>query len=68
LAKLQNVEKVNQVNSGGEGTIKLTIECTKGKDLREQLFRMAVENDWVLLEMQKEQASLEDIFRQLTTS
>jgi hypothetical protein len=29
---------------------------------------MTVENNWVLLEMRKEQASLEDVFRQLTTS
>lgn len=68
LSGLQNVEKVEQVGSDGEETKKLTIECTQGTDLREQLFRMAVENNWVLLEMRKEQASLEDVFRQLTTS
>jgi ABC-2 type transport system ATP-binding protein len=68
LATLQNVEKVEQIVSSGDGVKKLTVECTQGKDLREQLFRMVVENDWVLLEMRKEQASLEDVFRQLTTS
>ncbi len=68
LAGLQNVEKVEQIGSDGDPVKKLTIECTQGSDLREQLFRMAVENNWVLLEMRKEQASLEDVFRQLTTS
>jgi ABC-2 type transport system ATP-binding protein len=68
LAKLKNVEKVKKVSAGGDDIKKLTVECTQGKDLREQLFRMAVENNWVLLEMRKEQASLEDVFRQLTTS
>jgi ABC-2 type transport system ATP-binding protein len=68
LKKLQNVEKVKRISSDGESIKKLTVECTQGKDLREQLFRMALENNWVLLEMRKEQASLEDVFRQLTTS
>ena len=45
-----------------------TVECAQGTDLREKLFRLAVENGWVLLEMRREQASLEDVFRQLTTS
>ncbi len=68
LAGVENVEKVERVASDGGGLKKLSIECTKGVDLRENLFRLAVENDWVLLEMRKEQASLEDVFRQLTTS
>jgi ABC-2 type transport system ATP-binding protein len=68
LTKLQNVEKVKRISSDRDGIKRLTVECTQGKDLREQLFRMAVENNWVLLEMRKEQASLEDVFRQLTTS
>jgi ABC-2 type transport system ATP-binding protein len=68
LAGLENVEKVEEVTSDGEGVKKFSVECTKGADLREKLFRLAVENNWVLLEMRKEQASLEDVFRQLTTS
>lgn len=68
LVTVENVEKVQQVASDGGGLKKLSVECTKGVDLREKLFRLAVENDWVLLEMRKEQASLEDVFRQLTTS
>ncbi len=68
LANLENVEKVEQISSNGDDLKKFTLECAKGVDLREKLFRLAVENGWVLLEMRKEKASLEDIFRQLTTS
>jgi ABC-2 type transport system ATP-binding protein len=68
LANLENVDKVEQIASDGDGLKKFTIECATGVDLREKLFRLAVENSWVLLEMRKEQASLEDVFRQLTTS
>jgi ABC-2 type transport system ATP-binding protein len=68
LENLENVEKVEQIASNGEDLKRFNLECTKGVDLREKLFRLAVENNWVLLEMRQEQASLEDIFRQLTTS
>jgi len=68
LANLENVEKVEEILSNGDGLKKFTVQCAKGVDLREELFRLAVENNWVLLEMRKEQASLEDVFRQLTTS
>jgi len=39
----------------------------RSEDLREQLFDLAVENGWKLLEMRREQMSLEDVFRKLTT-
>ena len=68
LANLENVEKVEEIQSNGEGLRKFSVECAKGVDLREKLFRLVVENNWVLLEMKKQQASLEDVFRDLTTS
>jgi ABC-2 type transport system ATP-binding protein len=43
------------------------IEHEKGTDLRETVFRAAVERGWVLLEMTRERATLEDIFVRLTT-
>ncbi len=42
-------------------------ESAAGEDLRETVFRMAVERGWVLLELAEEKASLEDIFVRLTT-
>jgi ABC-2 type transport system ATP-binding protein len=43
------------------------VEHEKGTDLREAVFRAAVEQGWVLLEMTRERATLEDIFVRLTT-
>jgi ABC-2 type transport system ATP-binding protein len=68
LLKLKNVEKVKQISAVDGGSKKFTLECASGLDLREELFHLAVQNQWVILEMRKEQASLEDVFRQLTTS
>jgi ABC-2 type transport system ATP-binding protein len=68
LRKLKNVEKATQISAGDGGSKRFTIECTSGVDLREELFRLAVQNQWVILELRKEQASLEDVFRQLTTT
>jgi ABC-2 type transport system ATP-binding protein len=39
----------------------------QGADLRETVFREAVQRGWVLLEMVRERATLEDIFVRLTT-
>jgi len=36
-------------------------------DLRKPIFRAAVDNRWTLLELAREAASLEDVFRNLTT-
>jgi ABC-2 type transport system ATP-binding protein len=43
------------------------LECEPESDPRESIFRAAVENGWILLEMSEERASLEDIFVRLTT-
>ena len=44
------------------------LECERGADPREGVFRAAVEKGWVLLELAREQgATMEDIFVRLTT-
>jgi ABC-2 type transport system ATP-binding protein len=43
------------------------LDCAEGADPREEVFRAAVATDRVLLELVREQASLEDIFVRLTT-
>ncbi|HXO19011.1 MAG TPA: ATP-binding cassette domain-containing protein [Thermoanaerobaculia bacterium] len=45
----------------------LVVECSRATDVREGIFRAAVERGWVLLELTAEKASLEDIFVRLTT-
>jgi len=68
LSNLEKVEKVEEITTNGDDLKKFAIECAQGVDLREKIFHLAVENNWILLEMRKEQVSLEDVFRQLTTS
>jgi ABC-2 type transport system ATP-binding protein len=43
------------------------VECARGTDPREAIFRAAVERGWVLLELHAAKASLEDVFVRLTT-
>ena len=43
------------------------LDGSRDADLREPVFRLAVERGWVLLELVEEKASLEDIFVRLTT-
>jgi ABC-2 type transport system ATP-binding protein len=52
------------VADGAEVTAKITAE--RGFDLREPIFRIAVDSGWTLLELHRERTSLEDVFRQLT--
>ncbi len=47
--------------------LQLQIDCAPSEDLREAVFRSAVERGWVLLELTEEKASLEDVFVRLTS-
>ena len=48
------------------GSIKTALEFPNSADLRQQIFEYAVNEKWVLLEMSRHKASLEDVFRDLT--
>ena len=65
LERIPGVESVEAGNGHGDG--QLRIECGPGEDLRETIFRTAVERGWVLLELVEEKASLEDVFVRLTS-
>ncbi len=45
---------------------KIKIESKQNVDLREKIFKFAVDNNCTLLGMQKEEQNLEDVFRKLT--
>ncbi len=62
LGSLPGVSSVRDVGEGG-----FEIECLADDDPREMIFRAAVERHWVLLELVRTQASLEDVFVRLTT-
>jgi len=66
LASLSGVARCEMV--GGEaGSHAFAIDAAAAADLRKPIFRAAVDNRWTLLELLRESASLEDVFRNLTT-
>ncbi|MEM1204182.1 MAG: ATP-binding cassette domain-containing protein [Acidobacteriota bacterium] len=48
----------------GDGHLRL--RCASGADPRAEIFRLAVERGWVLVELSQRRASLEDVFVRLT--
>jgi len=67
--KLKEMAQVDSVEyTGQEGDVhRFSIHTAKGSDIREQLFRRAVGEGWVLLEMSRKATSLEEVFHKLTT-
>lgn len=62
LNQIQGVKKVEKLN---DRSWKLT-SSDKKVDLRAELFEFAVANKWTILELQKEERDLEDVFKELT--
>ncbi|MGW8264915.1 MAG: ATP-binding cassette domain-containing protein [Longimicrobiales bacterium] len=50
-----------------EGRTRVSLEGGGDQELRPEIFAMAREKGWVLWELHRERASLEDVFRQLTS-
>jgi ABC-2 type transport system ATP-binding protein len=63
LAAVAGVTSVRQ----GDEAASFLLDCAAGADPREAVFEAAVAAGWVLLELTRERASLEDIFVRLTT-
>jgi len=61
---LQKIEGVNRVKQTQENTWLFEIEKD---DVRNNIFQFAVQNEMVVLTMQKESQSLEHVFKKLTT-
>ncbi|MEW5875660.1 MAG: ATP-binding cassette domain-containing protein [Candidatus Zixiibacteriota bacterium] len=56
-------------NGDGEpvsGNPRFAVESAPGRDLREAVFTLARDRQWILLELRRESVRLEDVFRQLT--
>ena len=66
LAGLKGVSRC-ETALGEEGAHTFTLDAAGDEDLRKLLFRAAVDNNWILLELHREAASLETVFRNLTT-
>jgi ABC-2 type transport system ATP-binding protein len=68
--KLQALPAVESVTyAGPDGAFhRFSLRTQKGSDIREEIFRQAVQEGWVLLEMSRSAASLEEVFHMLTTA
>jgi len=65
LQELISVENLKLVEET-DGSFRYEILAPKAKNPSEDIFRLAVKNDWVLTELSQERASLEDVFHELT--
>ncbi len=64
--QIAGIERVIETRTITENLKEVYFETVKGIDPREDIFRLCIENQTVMLEMKSEETSLEDIFRQLT--
>ncbi|MGR3218915.1 MAG: ABC transporter ATP-binding protein [Candidatus Anammoxibacter sp.] len=74
LLKIEGIGSVDidknlgRVNTSNDGINVFDVDVRRGDDVREAIFNTIVKNNFVLLEMKKKPASLEDIFHQITTT
>src|SRR5687768_1487348 len=63
--RIRDVSGVLHVMPGAE-THTLVVECELGRDIRDELARFIVKNEWGLLELKSISMTLEDVFLRLT--
>lgn len=63
LSELKKLEGINSVTKTADGIV---IRSNAEKDIRPQIFKIAVDAGWVIIEMKKEDISVEHIFQKLT--
>ena len=68
--RLKTVAYVSGVTllAHSEGRSTFEIHADKGNDIREALFRTAVSEGWIVLELHRRVTSLEEVFHKLTTA
>ncbi len=66
INKLTNVVDIVQADKESEDVRGYKVSITANSDIREELFKLAIDNNWSILESKREEASLEDVFRKLT--
>jgi ABC-2 type transport system ATP-binding protein len=62
LRGLPSIDEIRKLKSGT-----WLIETTGSHDIREELFKLAVKNNFVILSLHKKDRKLEDVFRELTS-
>jgi ABC-2 type transport system ATP-binding protein len=69
LRQLSGVRQVVAAAAGGaDGRVALTVSADRGTDLRPEIFALAKARGWALYELHQQPGSLEDLFRQLTST
>jgi ABC-2 type transport system ATP-binding protein len=66
ITNISGVEQIVNSDRSDNGLLNLDLETDKGSDPREDIFNLCKENGTILLELRREETSLEDIFRKLT--
>ena len=66
---ISRVEGIRSVVWREKGDVnEFTVEAAEGKDLREDIFKCIVKDNYILREMKRKTITLEEIFHQITTS
>jgi ABC-2 type transport system ATP-binding protein len=67
LGRIKNVKEVHKIGEGRGSHARYSLKTGDSATTGEELFRLAVGNNWSLNELHAETLSLEDIFKELTT-
>lgn len=68
LSKMPQIVSFKMLDEFDQELRRYEIKPAGNGNITEDLFRMAVNNNWSLAELRREMASLEEVFRRLTTS
>lgn len=68
IKTLKSMQGVKQVEVSPDNKNKFTLTCQSDMDIRPAISKAARENDWTILELQKESFSVEKAFQFLTSS
>jgi gliding motility-associated transport system ATP-binding protein len=66
VVQIPGIERMVSGNRLNDNLLQIEIETIKGADPREDIFNLCKDNGSVLLELKREETSLEDVFRKLT--
>jgi ABC-2 type transport system ATP-binding protein len=62
-----DIKDLQDVSQPGNANLKFEISAADERDLRADIFNLAVSNSWCLLQLHRNQSTMEDVFRDLTS-
>jgi ABC-2 type transport system ATP-binding protein len=67
IAELKKISGVRDVTSDNDGDWKIfSLRVESGADVREEVFRLAIDRKWNVRELSQQRATLEDVFVEIT--